>query len=129
MPCWQQDRLLLTVPRIYSQIYHRTPIIKNKVGVGIFKILQKKRIFYLLWQPSAHRGNLTMCPSSCTFQKKAFLSPSVCPIREYTWTLNWKKSLLICFENCQDVPYSHRQSRKRMMSTIIIVNITPRCKR
>ena len=43
--------------------------------------------------------------------KKAFLSSSVWPRREYTWTLDWKESLLTCFENCQDVPYSHRQSR------------------
>ena len=44
--------------------------------------------------------------------------------REYTWTLNWQESLLIFFENCQGVPYSHIQSRNRMMKTFIIVNIT-----
>ena len=43
--------------------------------------------------------------------KKAFLSPSVSPRREYTWTLNSKKSLFIYFGNCQDVPYSHEQEQ------------------
>ena len=42
-----------------------------------------------------------------TFSKKAFLSSSVWPRRENTQNLNRKQSLLICFENCQDVPYSH----------------------
>ena len=40
-----------------------------------------------------------------------------------------RKSLLICFENCQGVPYSHRQSRNGMLNTFIIVNITLACKR
>ena len=39
------------------------------------------------------------------------------------------ESLLICFENCQGVPYSNRRSRNRMMNTFIKVNITPTCKR
>ena len=55
--------------------------------------------------------------SSCTLQRKIFLVPSVWTMKEYTWTHIWKKSLLICFENCQDFPYSYRQSRKRMMNT------------
>ena len=74
-------------------------------------------------------GYLTMWPQFLHPPKKAFHSPSVCPRREYTWTLNWNESLLICFENFQGVPYSHRQSRNRKMNTIIIVNITPTCKR
>ena len=40
-----------------------------------------------------------------------------------------KGKLLICFENCQGVPYSHTQGRNRMMNIFIIVNITPKCKR
>ena len=47
---------------------------------------------------------------------------------EYIWKLNWKKSLLICFENCWGVPCSHRQSRIRRINTFIIVNITLICK-
>ena len=42
---------------------------------------------------------------------------------------NCKESLLICFENCQGDPYSHRQSRNRMMNTFIIINIIPTSKR
>ena len=38
--------------------------------------------------------------------KKTFLSPLVWARREYILTLNWKESLLIYFENFQDVPYS-----------------------
>ena len=37
--------------------------------------------------------------------------------REYTCALNWKESLLICFENCRIVPYSYRQNRNRMTNT------------
>ena len=62
-------------------------LIKNKGGVGLFQILQKKRLFHLLWQPSALGDNLTVEPPS--------LHPSVWPRREYTWTINWKQSLLI----------------------------------
>ena len=41
--------------------------------------------------------------------------------------LNWKPKLLIYFENCQDVPYSGRVGIGWW--TLIIVNITPTCKR
>ena len=59
------------------------------------------------------------------FQKKAFLSPSVWARREHIWKLSLKESLLICIENYQGVPCSHRQSRNRMMNRFIIVKITP----
>ena len=62
-------------------------------------------------------------------QKKTLLSPSVWPSKEYTWTLIWKKSLLICSESCLGVAYSHRQSRIRMMNVFITVSITPICER
>ena len=64
-------------------------------------------------------------PPSCTLPKKAFLSPSVWARREYIWKLSLKESLLICIENYQGVPCSHRQSRNRMMNRFIIVKITP----
>ena len=101
---------------IYPQIYNRTPcpvmlickgVIKNKGGVGLFQISQKERLFHLLWQPSAFGVNLTMWSPFLHPSKKAFLSPSVWPRREYTWTLNWKESLLIYFENDQNLSYSH----------------------
>ena len=76
------------------------------------------------WGQSHNVGPL-LAPS-----KNTFLSPSIWPRKEYTWTLSWEDSLLICFENCQQgVPYSIRQSRNRIMDTFIIVNITPTRKR
>ena len=40
------------------------------------------------------------------FQKDLLLA-SVWPGTECTYTLIWKKSLIICFESYQDIPYSH----------------------
>ena len=127
------NRVLLTGPGIYPQIYHRTPfpevIIckrfkwKLKGGVGSFWILQMEILFYVLWEPNALEGNLTIKPSFSRLPKKAFLSRSVWLRRECTWTLIWKKSLLICFKNCQGVSYSHSLWRKRMMNTFTIVNV------
>ena len=37
--------------------------------------------------------------------KKVLLLPSVPPGTEYTWALIWKKSLIICFESYQGIPY------------------------
>ena len=59
---------------------------------------------------------------------KAFFPPSVWSRREYIWALNWKKSLLIGFQSCQGIPYSHRHSGKRIVNTLLIVNITTTCK-
>ena len=46
--------------------------------------------------------------------KKVLLLPSVWPGAEYTWALIWKKSLIICFESYQGIPYlfPYRQSRQ-----------------
>ena len=46
--------------------------------------------------------------------KKVLLLPSVWPGTEYTWALIWKKSLIICFESYQGIPYlfPYRQSRQ-----------------
>ena len=46
--------------------------------------------------------------------KKVLLLPSVWTGAEYTWALIWKKSLLICLENYQGIPYlfPNRQSRQ-----------------
>ena len=101
--------------------------IKNKGGVVSFQISEKERLFHLLWQPSALGHNLTMWYPFLHPPKKAFLFPSVLARREYIWTLNWKESLLIYFENCQCVPYCHRQSRNRIVNTFIIGNITSIC--
>ena len=85
----------------------------------------KGQTFSFFMTTSALWGNLTVQSPFLHPQKKAFLSSSVCPRREYTWTLSPKESVLICFENCQCVPYSQRQSRNKMMNTFLIVNITP----
>ena len=91
---------------------------------SIISNFTKKRLFHLLWLPSALGGNLTMWPPFLHPPKNTFLSPSIWSRRD-TWTLNtWKESLLICLEYCQGVPYSHRQSRNRMMNFFIKVNIT-----
>ena len=138
MPCWQQDSLIWQVLEsihkfiielhIQQCLFVRGPI-KNKGGVVLFHILQKERLFHLLWQTSALEDNLTMWSSFFHPPKKAFLSPSVWPRREYIWTFNWKDNLLIFFENCLGVSCSHRQSRSRMMNTFIISYITSICER
>ena len=128
-PCWQ-DSLLLTDPGIYPEVYHKVHVLwclfvrgsKTKKGLDYFKFHKKKGFFisYII------QVIILQCGSpSCTFPKKVFLFPSVWARREYIWKLNWKKSLLIYFENCQGTPCSHKQSRNRMMNTFVIFNITP----
>ena len=97
-------------------------LIKNKGEVGLFKISQKERFFNLLWQLRTFGGHLTVWPLFLHSPRKAFLSPSVWPRREHTWTLNWKQSLLICFESYhQGAPYSHTGRVDRKMNTLIMV--------
>ena len=68
----------------------------------IISHVTKEILFHLLWQPSALRGNLIMWLPFLHPLKKVFLSLSVWPKREYrSWTINWKHSLLIYFENWQ----------------------------
>ena len=135
--CWQKDPLLLTAPGIYPQIYQKSPYPAVLICKGSNKKQRRGKIisnftkgetFHLLWQPSALRGNNVPPPPFLHSPKQAFLSLSLWERREHTWTLNWKETLLICFGNCLSVPYSHRQSRNRMINTFIIVNITPACK-
>ena len=75
----------------------------------------KRETFSSLMTTKCSWDNLTMYSSLLA------LSFSVWLRRERTWTLNWKESLLIFFENCQEVPYSHRHSKNEMMNTFIIV--------
>ena len=71
-------------------------------------------------------GIISQCgPPSCALQRKVFLSPLVWEKREYIQKLNWKRSLLICFENYPGVSCYRLQNRNRMKNTFIIVNITP----
>ena len=55
--------------------------------------------------------------------KKTFLLPSVWSGTEYTWALIWKKSLLICFESYQSIPYSHTGGVDSIVNTLLMVNI------
>ena len=89
----------------------------------------KGETFSSLRQPSALGGSLTMWPLFLDPPRKTFLSSSVWPRREYTWTLNWKQSLLICFESYQGIPYSHTGRVDRNVNTLLMVNINPICKR
>ena len=102
---------------------------KKQRSGRIISSFTKGEIFHLLWQPSALGGNLAMWSLFSHPPKKAYLSPSHWLKREHTWMLNWKESLLICFENSLVVPYFHRQSRNRLINTFIIVIIIPTCKR
>ena len=80
---------------------------KKQKRVRLISNFAKRETFHLLWQLRALGKNLTMWPSFLHPSKMAFLSPSVWPSREYTWTLNWKDNFLNYFQNCQDVPFSH----------------------
>ena len=133
MSCWQLDFLLLIDPRIYSQIYPRTPclallickVVYLKKEVRLFQILKKERLFIsydnqVLW------GKLTMWHPLLHPPKKAFLSSSVWLRREYTWALNWGAYWFVLkIARVFPIP----TSRNTMMSTFIIANITPTCKR
>ena len=90
-----------------SSAYLHVGLLKTKGGVGLFHIPQMEILFHLLWQPSALGDNLKMWSPFLYPSEKVFLSPLVWPRIEYTCALNWKDSLLIYFENFQDVPYSH----------------------
>ena len=103
MLCWQQDSLHLTGPGIYPQVYHRTPcpvelickgsLIKNKGRIGLFKISQKERLFYLLYNQML-LGIISQCgPTSCALPRKVFLSPSVWARRGYIRKINWKERI------------------------------------
>ena len=56
--------------------------------------------------------------------KKALRLPSVWPGTEYTWALICKKSLLVCFESYQGIPYSHtrRVGIDSNVNTLLMVN-------
>ena len=73
--------------------------------------------------PTCKRKFILLDKTVLFHSKKAFLLPSVWPGIEYTWSLIWKKRLLICFENYQGIPYFHTGRVDRNMNTF------PICKR
>ena len=79
--------------------------------------------------PTCKRKFILLDKTVLFHSKKAFLLPSVWPGTEYTWSLIWKKRLLICFESCQGIPHFHTGRVDRNMNTFLMVNINPICKR
>ena len=76
--------------------------------------------------PTCKRCTWSICFS---IQKRPSLFPSVWPGTECTWALICEKSLLICFESYQGIPYSHTGRVERNVNTLLMVNINPICKR
>ena len=115
---WQQDSLLLICPRIYPQIYHRTPCPAVLICKKVKKKQRRGRIISNFTNAKEETFSSLMTTKlllvlTVASKIKAFLSLSVWPRRQYTWTLNWKKSLLICFESYQGIPYyQHRKNRQ-----------------
>ena len=74
------------------------------------------------------RGRLTLClPPSLLEPSEKRPSFILAKKRKYLGTLKEKFTDLL--ESCQGIPYSHRQSRKGMENTFVMVKITPICKR
>ena len=70
----------------------------------MMKIFIKVNINYPLMYEIVHGS---WDKSMLFHSKKALLHPSAWPGTEYTWVLILKKSLLVCFESYQSIPYSH----------------------
>ena len=87
------------------------PIPTGRLGIGSWTL-----ICYLILPP--HVRYSFEDKSKLVLSKKAFLLPSVWPGIEYTWALIWKKSLMICFENYQGLPYSHTGRIDRVWWTL-----------
>ena len=143
-------RILLTDPEIYPQKYRRTlcpaELIckgsnKQQRRGGIILNFTKRETFFISYNSQVLFKVISRChPPSCTLWKRSSsplqstqeenVSGHSFERRAYLFVLLiWKKSLLICFESYQGVPYFYRQSRKRMTNTFIMVNITLICKR
>ena len=94
------------------------PMFANTIVMRNGKIVWKVVWFdYYLW----------LNVRSWRYWYPGFLLHSVWPGTEYTWTLNWKKSLLIYFESYQGIPYSHTGRVDR--GWWLMVNINSICKR
>ena len=70
------------------------------------------------------------CCLLCLLPLKKYLpSPFNLTRKKVYLELIWKKSLLTSFESYRGIPYYHRQSRRSMVNTLLMVNTTPICKR
>ena len=107
-----------------------------------------KTLFYLTNKWTSHLTQLLCVLQNCCFEKvRKFLSKlsiqivffNVQHIYFRTWWMlikDWFRYMesishlreeltLICFERYHGIPYSHRQSRKNMMKTFLMVNTLP----
>ena len=107
--CW----FVLKIARLFPIATSRNRMMNTFIIVNITPTYKRQ-----------FRGWIYACPL-----QKAFFLPSVWPETEYTWALIWKKSLLICFESYQGIPYSHTGRVDRNVNTLLMVNINPICKR
>ena len=92
---WKQNLLIyLRITRMFPILTSRNRLMNAVIIVNITPTCKDK--------------------STLSHSKKSLLVLSVWPGTEYTWALIWKKSLLICFENYQGIPYffPYRQSRQ-----------------
>ena len=68
----------------------------------------KTRYFFISYDNQVLLGVLPKWPFLHPPKKGLPLLFNLAKKRIYTWTLSWKESLLICFENCQGIPYSNK---------------------
>ena len=72
------------------QFLYKGGRIKNKGGVGLFQITQK-RDFFICYINQVLLGIISRCGApSCTLRKKSFVSLSVCASGQYIGKLNLK---------------------------------------
>ena len=93
---------------------------KKKGGgeAGLFQISQKERLFHHLWQPRSLGKNLIMWPSSpLQFGQEENICRHSVERRAYWFILKVARMFLI--PTC----------RNRIVNTLVIVTITPTCKR
>ena len=98
---------------------------KQQRSVGIISNFTKRETFFISYNNQLLFGVMS--------QYSPLLAPSknVLPLhfslvkKEIYWDTHMKDKITDLFWKLPGVPYCHRQSRKRMMNTFIMVNITP----
>ena len=100
---------------------------KSKGRVGLFQISLKERPFHLLWQPSALGCNFTKWHPLLAPFKKGLPLPFSWPRREYTWHSIETAAYWFILKIAR--MFSILTGGNRIINTLIIVNITPTCKR
>ena len=90
--------ILLSLLKIYPQNLSQN-VIRFCTYFSNFTKQKTFLVFYNNWVLLGIISACTLLPPP----KKAFLSPSVLPRREYTWTCIWT-NFLVCFESCHVCP-------------------------